>query len=78
MELLELLGTCIEQGRTAIAPTLSDGMEHERLERLRQLGAMTPARAQAVICPRCEARSVRVITAGSAFCAECGQVALAH
>jgi len=77
MELLELLGTCIEQGRTAIAPTLSDGMEHERLERLRQLGAMTPARAQAVICPRCEARSVRVITAGSAFCAECGQVALA-
>ena len=77
MELLELLGACIEQGRTAIAPALSDGMEHERLERLRQLGAMTQARAQAIICPRCEARSVRVITAGSAFCAECGQVALA-
>jgi hypothetical protein len=77
MELLELLASCIEQGRTSIAPTLSDGMEHERLERLRQLGAMTQARAQAIICPRCQARSVRVITAGSAFCAECGQVALA-
>ena len=77
MELLELLGACIEQGRTSIAPTLADGLERERLERLYQLGAMTQARAGAVICPRCEARSVRVISVGSAFCSECGQVALA-
>ncbi len=77
MELLELLASCIEQGRTSIAPTLADGVERERLERLYQLGAMTQARASAVICPRCEARSVRVISVGSAFCSECGQVALA-
>ncbi len=77
MELLELLGACIEQGRTAIALALADASERKRLEQLQALGALVPARAQAIICPRCEARSVRVITAGSAFCIECGQVALA-
>lgn len=77
MDSLELLASCIEQGRTTIAPALADASERKRLEQLQALGALVPARAQAVICPRCEARSVRVITAGSAFCIECGQVALA-
>lgn len=40
MDLLELLATCIEQGRTAIAPTLVSPIERERLDQLRQLGAM--------------------------------------
>jgi hypothetical protein len=77
MDSLELLASCIEQGRTTIAPALADASERKRLEQLQALGALVPARAQAIICPRCEARSVRVITAGSAFCIECGQVALA-
>lgn len=77
MDVLDLLASCIEQEHTAIAPALASTAERGRLERLQQLGALVPARARAIICPRCEARSVRVITAGSAFCAECGQVALA-
>lgn len=77
MDVLDLLASCIEQERTAIALALADTAERARLEHLQQLGALVPARARAIICPRCEARSVRVITVGSAFCAECGQVALA-
>ncbi|NOT87696.1 MAG: hypothetical protein HOP03_05900 [Lysobacter sp.] len=77
MDVLDLLASCIEQERTAIAPALADMAERGRLEHLQQLGALVPARARVIICPRCEARSVRVIAAGSAFCAECGQVALA-
>jgi hypothetical protein len=76
MELLELLAACLEQGRTAIALTLADGVEREHLERLQQLGAMMQSRAEAIICPCCEARSVRVMSAGSAFCSDCGQVNL--
>jgi ribosomal protein L37AE/L43A len=77
MDSLVLLASCLEQGRTAIAPALVDVGQRRRLERLQQIGALVQARARAVICPRCEAHSVRVIAAGSALCAECGQVALA-
>lgn len=77
MDSLVLLASCLEQGRTAIAPTLVDAGQRRRLEQLQQIGALVQARVRAVICPRCEAHSVRVITPGSALCAECGQVALA-
>lgn len=77
MDSLVLLASCLEQGRTAIAPTLVDAGQRRRLEQLQQIGALVQARARAVICPRCEAHSVRVIAPGSALCAECGQVALA-
>lgn len=77
MDSLVLLASCLEQGRTAIAPTLVDAGQRRRLEQLQQIGALVQARARAVICPRCEAHSVRVIAAGSALCVECGQVALA-
>lgn len=76
MDSLVLLAACLEQGRTAIAPTLVDAAQRRRLEHLREIGALVQARARAVICPRCAAHSVEVITAYSALCAECGQVAL--
>ena len=76
MDSLVLLAACLEQGRTAIAPTLVDAAQRRRLEELREIGALVQARARAVICPRCAAHSVEVITAYSALCAECGQVAL--
>lgn len=76
MELLELLAACIEDGRTAIAPTLVDPIEHERLDRLQRLGAMTRMPADAIFCPDCETRLVRVIAAGSGYCFDCGLVSL--
>lgn len=77
MDLLELLATCIEQGRTAIAPTLVSPVERERLDQLRQLGAMTFAPADVIFCPHCEVRTVRVLSAGSGYCTDCGLVSLA-
>lgn len=76
MELLELLASCIEQGRTAIALTLIGPIERERLDRLQRLGAMTLTPAQVIFCPHCEIRTVRVIAAGSGFCIDCGLVNL--
>ena len=76
MDLLELLATCIEQGRTAIAPTLVSPIERERLDQLRQLGAMTLAPADVIFCPHCEVRTVRVLAVGSGFCIDCGLVSL--
>jgi hypothetical protein len=76
MELLELLASCIEQGRTAIAPTLVGPLERERLDRLQRLGAMTLIPAQVIFCPHCEIRTVRVIAVGSGFCIDCGLVNL--
>lgn len=76
MELLELLASCIEQGRTAIAPMLVEPTERERLDRLHKLGAMMQSRAETIFCPRCEARSVRVIVSSSAYCIDCGQITL--
>lgn len=76
MDLLELLATCIEQGRTAIAPTLVSPIERERLDQLRQLGAMTLAPADVIFCPHCEIRTVRILAVGSGFCIDCGLVSL--
>jgi hypothetical protein len=76
MDLLELLATCIEQGRTAIAPALVSPIERERLDQLRQLGAMTLAPADVIFCPHCEIRTVRVLAVGSGFCIDCGLVSL--
>ena len=76
MDLLELLATCIEQGRTAIAPTLVSPIERERLDQLLQLGAMTLAPADVIFCPHCEIRTVRVLAVGSGFCIDCGLVSL--
>ena len=76
MELLELLASCIEQGRTSIAPTLVGPLERERLDRLQRLGAMTLMPAQVIFCPHCEIRTVRVIAVGSGFCIDCGLVNL--
>lgn len=78
MELLELLASCIEQGRTAIAPTLVGPTERERLERLQRLGAMTLIPADAIFCPYCEIRTVRAVAVGSGFCIDCGQVSLSE
>ena len=77
MDCLALLASCIEEEGSAIAPALADPAERRQFERLQQIGALVPARARAIICPRCEAHSVRVITIGSALCVGCGQVALA-
>lgn len=76
MDLLELLAACIEQGRTAIAPTLVSAIERERLDQLQQLGAMTLAPADVIFCPHCEIRTVRVLAVGSGFCIDCGLVSL--
>lgn len=76
MDLLELLAACIEQGRTAIAPTLVSPAERDRLDQLRQLGAMTLAPADVIFCPHCEIRTVRVVAVGSGFCIDCGLVSL--
>jgi len=76
MDLLELLATCIEQGRTAIAPTLVSPIERERLDQLQQLGAMTLAPADVIFCPHCEIRTVRILAVGSGFCIDCGLVSL--
>lgn len=76
MDCLALLASCIEEEGSAIAPALADPVERRQLERLQQIGALVPARARAIICPNCEAHSVRMIAAGSALCVGCGQVAL--
>ena len=77
MDCLALLASCIEEEGGAIAPALVDPVERRQLERLQQIGALIPSRARTIICPRCEAHSVRVITAGSALCVGCGKVVLA-
>jgi hypothetical protein len=76
MDALEFLVSCLEQGRTAIAPALVDSTQRRHLERLHAMNALVQVRAKAVICPRCEAHSVRVIAAGLALCVDCGEVAL--
>lgn len=76
MTLLELLAACIEQGRTSIAPAMAEEATRKRLDRLHKAGALVRVRAQAIICPRCEANSVRVIQVGAGLCRACGQVAL--
>lgn len=76
MEFLDLLAACLEQERVAIAPSLSDAAERRLLDPLQQWGALVTSRAQAIICPHCEAHSVRVVAVGSAYCVDCGQVTL--
>lgn len=76
MTLLELLATCIEQGRTSIAPALAGEEQRERLDRLREIGAVARVRAHAVICPRCEAGTVRVVNVSAGLCRACGHVTL--
>jgi hypothetical protein len=56
MDSLVLLASCLEQGRTAIAPTLVDAGQRRRLEQLQQIGALVQARARAVIVGRAGAR----------------------
>jgi ribosomal protein L37AE/L43A len=77
MTLLELLAACIEQGRTFIAPAMAEEATRKRLDRLHKAGALVRVRARAIICPQCEANSVRVIQVGAGLCRACGQVALA-
>ena len=61
MDSLLWLASCLEQGRTAIAPTLADAGQRGRIERLKHIGALAETRARAVICPWCEAHGVDVI-----------------
>lgn len=70
------LASCLEQGRTAVASTLADAALRRRLEGLRQMGALAEVRAQAIICPMCEAHSVHVVAVDMAACRDCGPVAL--
>lgn len=51
MDSLLWLASCLEQGRTAIAPTLADAGQRGRIERLKHIGALADTRARAVICP---------------------------
>jgi hypothetical protein len=76
MDSLVWLASCLEQGRTAIAPTLVPPGQRKRLETLRQMGALAQVRARAVICPLCEAHGVEVIAADKAVCEDCGPVEL--
>ena len=50
--------------------------ERERLDQLQKMGALVSTQARAIICPRCEAHSVRIMAAGSAFCVDSGPVSL--
>lgn len=76
MDSLLWLASCLEQGRTAIAPTLADAGQRRRIERLKHIGALAEARARTVICPRCEAHGVEVIAVDKAVCEDCGPIAL--
>lgn len=76
MDVLELLASCVEQERTAIASALAEPSERVRLEQLRQMGALVVVETRAIICSRCEAHSVRIMSAGSGFCIDCGPVSL--
>lgn len=76
MDSLLWLASCLEQGRTAIAPTLADTGQRGRIERLKHIGALAEIRARAVICPWCEAHGVKVIAVDKAVCEDCGPVPL--
>lgn len=76
MDSLLWLASCLEQGRTAIAPTLADAGQRGRIERLKQIGALAETRARTVICPWCEAHGVEVIAVDKAVCEDCGPIPL--
>lgn len=76
MDSLLWLASCLEQGRTAIAPTLADAGQRGRIERLKHIGALAETRARAVICPWCEAHGVEVIAVDKAICEDCGPIPL--
>jgi hypothetical protein len=76
MDSLLWLASCLEQGRTAIAPTLADAGQRGRIERLKHIGALAETRSRAVICPWCEAHSVEVIAMDKAICEDCGPIPL--
>jgi ribosomal protein L37AE/L43A len=76
MEILDLLAACLEQERTTIALTLTDGVERAHLERLQQCGALRLTRAPVVICPSCASKTVRIIAVGAGSCEDCGLVHL--
>ena len=76
MDSLLWLASCLEQGRTAIAPTLADAGQRGRIERLKHIGALAETRARAVICPWCEAHGVAVIAVDQAVCEDCGPIPL--
>ena len=76
MDSLLWLASCLEQGRTAIAPTLANAGQRGRIERLKHIGALAETRARAVICPWCEAHGVEVIAADKAVCEDCGPIPL--
>ncbi len=76
MDSLLWLASCLEQGRTAIAPTLANAGQRGRIERLKHIGALAETRARTVICPWCEAHSVEVIAVDKAVCEDCGPIPL--
>lgn len=76
MDSLLWLASCLEQGRTAIAPTLADAGQRGRIERLKHIGALAETRARTVICPWCEAHGVEVIAVDKAVCEDCGPIPL--
>lgn len=76
MDSLLWLASCLEQGRTAIAPTLADAGQRGRIERLKHIGALAETRARTVICPWCEAHGVAVIAVDKAVCEDCGPIPL--
>lgn len=76
MDSLLWLASCLEQGRTAIAPTLADAGQRGRIERLKHIGALAETRARTVICPWCEAHGVAVIAVDKAICEDCGPIPL--
>lgn len=56
---------------------MAEEATRKRLDRLHKAGALVRVRARAIICPQCEANSVRVIQVGAGLCRACGQVPLA-
>jgi hypothetical protein len=76
MDSLLWLASCLEQGRTAIAPALADAGQRGRIERLKHIGALAETRARTVICPWCEAHGVAVIAVDKAVCEDCGPIPL--
>lgn len=74
MDTLSWLASCLEQGRSAIAPALAVPGDRERLDRLKRIGALVQFQSRVVICPRCEAHAIEIVAVGEGACEDCGFV----
>jgi hypothetical protein len=75
MQALSLLSAYVEEGASAIVPSLVESEDVQAFCRLAQIGALIPASApHARLCPRCDYRVVHVERDGIARCNDCGVI----